>query len=99
MHDPVRPGRDTISKRSRVGAGTLQALADTAGTAAPLRRRAALVVGRWVARMGEGDRPAAYGALLALLESGDAAMQLAAISALQVAARRAGATRRECVLL
>lgn len=75
---------DVSVHSSQVEALLLQALADTADTATPLRRRAALVVARWVGKMGEGDRPPAYDALLTLLDSGDAALQLAAISALQV---------------
>jgi hypothetical protein len=59
-------------------------MADTSPEAAPLRRRAALVLSKWVPRAGDADRPAAYAALLQLLGSDDAAVQLAAINALQV---------------
>lgn len=61
-----------------------QEMADQAPEAAPLRRRAALVLSKWVPRASDEDRPAAYGALLQLLASDDAAVQLAAINALQV---------------
>lgn len=64
-----------------------QEMADQAPAAAPLRRRAALVLSKWVPRAGDGDRPAAYAALLQLLASNDAAVQLAAINALQVGFR------------
>jgi hypothetical protein len=62
----------------------MQEMADAAPEAALLRRRAALVLARWVPRAGDADRPAAYAALLQLLGSDDAAVQLAAINALQV---------------
>ena len=39
---------------------------------------------RWVPKLPPGDRPAAYRALLSLLACSDAALQLAAISSLQV---------------
>ncbi len=45
-------------------------------------RRAALRP-RWVPKLPPGDRPAAYRALLSLLASSDAALQLAAISSFQ----------------
>ena len=64
-----------------------QEMADAAPGAALLRRRAALVLAKWVPRTGDADRPAAYAALLQLLGSDDAAVQLAAINALQVAPR------------
>lgn len=57
---------------------------DSANEAAPLRLRAALVVAKWTARIQEGHRSATYDALLSLLAGTDAAVQLAAISALQV---------------
>jgi hypothetical protein len=61
-----------------------QEMADVSPESALLRRRAALVLSNWVPRAGDADRPAAYAALLQLLGSDDAAVQLAAINALQV---------------
>ena len=61
-----------------------QELAETANTAKPVRRRAALLISKWVVKLPPGDRPAAYRALLSLLASDDAALQLSAISSLQV---------------
>ena len=61
-----------------------QEMADQAAAAAPLRRRAALVLAKWVPKLRVADRPPAYGALLQLLAVPDAAVQLSAISALQV---------------
>ena len=58
-------------------------MADGSREAKPLRRRALLVIGEWTPRLHESDRPAAYQAVLQLLMSEDAALQLAAVSALQ----------------
>lgn len=60
-----------------------QEMADQSPAAAPLRRQAALVLAKWVPRATDADRPAAYSALLQLLSCDDAAIQLAAINALQ----------------
>lgn len=49
-----------------------------------MRRRAALLISKWVSKLATGERPAAYHALLTLLAADDAALQLAAISSLQV---------------
>ena len=49
-----------------------------------MRRRVAELISRWVPKLPPPDRPAAYRALLSLLACGDAALQLAAISSLQV---------------
>ena len=61
----------------------LQELADTSEGAKPVRRRAALLISKWVSKLAVGERPAAYHALLSLLAADDAALQLAAISSLQ----------------
>lgn len=58
-------------------------MSDGSPAAPPLRRRVALLLGRWVADLAEADRPAAYRALLSMLAEGaDPAAQLAAVSAL-----------------
>jgi hypothetical protein len=61
-----------------------QELALAAPAARPLRRAAARAVGAWVPRLEAGDRPAAYAALARCLsDAGDAAVRLAAVSALR----------------
>lgn len=42
----------------------------------PLRRRAARLVGEWVARVEGDDRPPVYGALLAMLAEDDMCMKV-----------------------
>lgn len=60
----------------------LQEMADTSPAARPLRRRAALLVGQWVIKLKQEDRPAAYQALLSLLADRDPAIKLAACASL-----------------
>ncbi|KAK9830439.1 hypothetical protein WJX72_011753 [[Myrmecia] bisecta] len=60
----------------------LPELADSSLAGRPLRRRAALLLGQWVAKLSTEDRPAAYRATLSLLPGGDAALQLAGVTSL-----------------
>ena len=60
----------------------LQEMADSSPAAAPLRRRAALLVGQWAVKLRAEDRPAAYRALLSLLGDGDVVIKLAATTSL-----------------
>lgn len=59
-----------------------QELADQAPANRPLRRRAGLLIGQWVGKLKQEDRPMAYRALLSLLADPDAAMQLAGVVSL-----------------
>lgn len=63
-------------------ARVLQELADQAPANRPLRRRAGLLIGQWVGKLKQEDRPVAYRALLSLLADSDAAMQLAGVVSL-----------------
>lgn len=60
----------------------LQEMADSSPAAAPLRRRAALLVGQWAVKLRAEDRPAAYRALLSLLGDKDVVIKLAATTSL-----------------
>ena len=62
----------------------VQELADSSPQAKPLRRRTLLVLGQWVPKLADDDRPDVYRAVLHLMANEDAALQLAAVSTLQV---------------
>jgi len=54
------------------------------GPAVPLRRRAVIVLGQWVAKLTQEDRVGAYGALLGALAAGPMPVRLAAVGALRL---------------
>ena len=64
----------------RVGCLPLvQDMADNSAEAKPLRRRAAMLLGQWAAKVPAAERPAAYRSLITLMSEADAAVQLAAV--------------------
>ena len=57
----------------------VQDMADKSAEAKPLRRRAAMLLGQWAAKVPATERPAAYRSLIMLMGEADAAVQLAAV--------------------
>ncbi|KAG1675440.1 hypothetical protein FOA52_001738 [Chlamydomonas sp. UWO 241] len=61
----------------------LPELSDATPVMRPLRRRVAALVGDWVARVENVDRPALYRALVGCMSEADACLQLTAVSTLR----------------
>ena len=82
LHGQIRQLQKWAAIGTAVGQCCVQDMADTSAEAKPLRRRAAMLLGQWAVKLPATERPAAYRSLITLMNEGDAAIQLAAVSLL-----------------